>query len=616
MSRIVGLITDNGDPGRERRVGQMLIHLPGRDVVEKSLGAATFAWKGRWGANVLSAEPLVVAIDGIFFNRGELCARLGCRYESEARLLLDGVRAWGLAAFLQRANGDFAVAVWDDRTRRLSLARDRFGVRPLYFARTKSAIGFASMPWALLCIDGVSPELDLRYLAAVAAGHYRTIDEVPNSSPYRDIRQVPAATVLQIGPNGEASAGYWALDESGDSRESQAELVEQYRSALADAVRLRLSAVSMPAFTLSGGMDSSSVLACAVATTGQPQVAYSTTYEDPTFDEKADLKPMFARHVADWREIQIGNTIDLVPIVGSMVQVHHEPVATATWLSHFELCRRASSEGTTALFGGLGGDELNAGEYDYFFYHFADLRRQASLGVLEAEIAAWIHYHDHPIYRKSSEIAHRMMSQLTDPDHAGVNRIDRAAQTRYYVALHPSLRDVLTQAPAPDNRFSSHLKNRAYRDMTAETLPCCLRAEDRHAAAFGLTHVDPFLDHRLVELMFRVPGRLKIKDGVTKILLRAAMTGLLPEETRTRIKKTGWNAPAHRWFSGATLEWLRDQVSSAEFAERGVYDPAVVMNLIDEHEAIVESGQNQENHMMFLWQVLNTDTWLRSKPSG
>ncbi len=141
---------------------------------------------------------------------------------------------------------------------------------------------------------------------------------------------------------------------------------------------------------------------------------------------------------------------------------------------------------------------------------------------------------------------------------------------------------------------------------------CCLRAEDRQTTAARLDHFDPFLDHRLIELMFRVPGRLKIQGGVTKRLLRTATRGLLPEATRTRIAKTGWNAPAHVWFTGAGAERLRGLVGSRAFRERGIYHTGEVEKLIDEHEAIVASGEARENHMMFLWQLVNLELWLQS----
>jgi asparagine synthase (glutamine-hydrolysing) len=163
-----------------------------------------------------------------------------------------------------------------------------------------------------------------------------------------------------------------------------------------------------------------------------------------------------------------------------------------------------------------------------------------------------------------------------------------------------------------EHPFRSYLKTRTFQDLFYETAPCCLRAEDRQSAAFGLEHFDPFFDHRLSELMFRVPGALKIRDGVTKVLLRGATRGLLPDETRERIKKTGWNAPAHVWFSGRNLSQLRDLIASREFRERGIYDVPAVLRIVEEHVELVTSAVPKENHMMFLWQLVNLELWLRS----
>jgi asparagine synthase (glutamine-hydrolysing) len=158
--------------------------------------------------------------------------------------------------------------------------------------------------------------------------------------------------------------------------------------------------------------------------------------------------------------------------------------------------------------------------------------------------------------------------------------------------------------------FSSYLKNRTWQDLSRETIPCCLRAEDRQSAAFGLVNAVPFFDHRLAELMFRVPPPLKYSDGVTKQMLRAAMAGVLPEPTRTRVKKTGWNAPAHQWFAGKGGEKLRDLVRSQRFRSRGIYRVDEVERLLAEHEDVVARGLAQENHMMFFWQLLNLACWL------
>ena len=315
--------------------------------------------------------------------------------------------------------------------------------------------------------------------------------------------------------------------------------------------------------------------------------------------------------VDPWIRVRIG-TPDIFALVGGMVEAHDEPVATATWLSHYLLCKEARGRGHEALFGGLGGDELNAGEYEHFFFFFADLKHAGREQELDLETERWIAYHDHPLYRKSREVMRDAVAQLADLNVPGSCRPNRPRLLRYRSALRPEFFALEKFDPPMDRIFSSYLKNRTCQDLIRETIPCCLRAEDRNAAAFDLDHFLPFLDHRLVEFMFRVPGTLKIRRGVTKHLLREAMREILPEETRTRIQKVGWNAPAHVWFSGPGREALLDLVRSRSFRERGIYVAAEVERLILEHDRIVSTGEIRENHMMFLWQLLNLELWLRS----
>ena len=390
----------------------------------------------------------------------------------------------------------------------------------------------------------------------------------------------------------------------------EAALADRYRDLLLDAVTIRARDAEQPAFTLSGGMDSSSVLACAVRASGERQVALSTVYDDPTYDEREDVKSMLESAVSTWHTVVIGQP-DVVADVRRMVALHDEPIATATWLSHYLLCGRARDLGTRTLFGGLGGDELNAGEYEYFYFFFADLASRGETALLDQEIAQWVRHHDHPIFRKSRAAAFAGIDRLADLSHLGVCLADRHRMTRYAGTLVPGVFDFDGFQPRMDHPFTSYLKNRTFQDMFRETLPCCLRAEDRHTTAHDMEHVTPFLDHRLSEFMFRVAGANKIRGGVTKHLLREAMRGILPEATRRRIKKTGWNAPAHQWFCGAGRAVVQDIVRSQSFRDRGVYDPDAVEAVLDEHDRIVSSGAVVDNHMMFLWQVVNLELWLR-----
>jgi asparagine synthase (glutamine-hydrolysing) len=607
MARIAGYWERSRTPPPESDVQQMLSAArTGRDTGShvQSTGACTVGWVGRGDPLVTEHAHLLVAVDGTFYNRADLGDG------NEAEILARLVARSGLERALGRINGNFAVAVYDKGTDRLSLARDRFGVRPLYYSTTGRGSAFASRPRSLLALPEVGADVNPRWVARFAGSHYRAIDNHPDESPYAHIRQLPAGHILEVDRNGLRVTRYWDLVEEPDLSGSEADLADEYRQRLIDAVAIRFGAADRSAFLLSGGMDSSTVVASAASFSRSKQTAFSSVYADPTFDESQDIQPMLEHSVGDWRPVPVGDP-DVFAILDEMVKLHDEPVATATWLSHYLVVQEAAAAGFSSLFGGLGGDELNAGEYEYFTYHFADLcyRRDPTF---DAEVREWARHHDHPIYKKSPEVAAELLSRLVDLSQPGRCLPDTARLTRYRDALHGDLYPLSPSRLIMDHPFSSYLKNRTYQDLFRETLPCCLRAEDRNSTALGIEHHDPFLDHTLVEFAFRVPSKLKIRHGVTKILLRQATAGLLPEETRRRIKKTGWNAPAHVWFTGASAEPLGDLISSQEFAQRGVYDVATVKHLFDEHQQVVASGDARENHMMFFWQLVNLELWFRS----
>ena len=620
MSRIAGIccFTSSGLDA-QNKIKQMVSVLPGPHCRELAAPdfAVLFAHSG-WDASacygLAEDQDIYVAFDGKILNDQELRLLVTESGTGDAALVAALIRRFDFPTALAHIVGDFAVAAYDARTHSLYLGRDRLGVKPLYWCKKSQDIAFASQPRGLFpVLEQVS--VNKGFVARFAASHYRVIDNNRMESPYENIAQLPAGHWLQVRDNGAVKGPicWWEITaQPVFSSENRAALAEEYRALLLAAVARRVRATRNPLFTLSGGLDSSSILCCAVEAMEMKLPATSSLYVDALYDERHEIMDVVDEKTTKWLPVELGNEIEIVDLVSHLVRLHDEPVATATWLSHHFIVESAHAHGFTALFGGLGGDELNAGEFEYFPLFFADLRQSGLTDKVAAEITNWIKWHNHPIHQKSSKIAEDMMTRLIDPNKQGQCRPDHTRMTRYYDSLHQDFFDLSTFEPIMDGPFTSYLLNRTYQDMMRETLPCCLRAEDRHCAALGLEHFDPFLDHELITFMYRIPGELKIQDGITKHLLREAMRGILPEATRTRIKKTGWNAPAHRWFGGKTLEALRDRVTSTSFSLRGIYRPDRVLALIDEHETLVKTQAAQENHMMFLWQLLNLDLWLES----
>jgi asparagine synthase (glutamine-hydrolysing) len=603
----------------DRRVVESALRtLPGTRIAVAARGGASFGRIAFDNADlrggIAENAGWLVTLDGAIFNADQV-AKSERDIADHAALLAALLAAHGPKAALEQIEGDFAAAAYDIANDRLWLMRDRVGVKPLYWTIIDGGFACASQPRALLGLPGVAADVNRGFAARFAGMHYRTFDNNPEESPYAAIRQLPAASLLELGGGGAgAPQRYWRLRNEPDFTASEGELAERYREMLLGAVEKRVKLAVKPSFTLSGGMDSSSVLCCAVEVTGHKQHAVSSVYRDPTFDERHEIRDVTDEKVTQWSMVEIADDIPLFAHVAKLVREHDEPVATATWLSHDVVTDQTARDGFTTLFGGLGGDELNAGEYEYFACHFADLKLAGREAELDEEIDAWSRFHDHPIYRKNPAVAHETIARIADLSTPGRCLPDEARLRKYMNAVDPGYFDLSSFRPAMDTPFTSYLKNRTSQDIFCETLPCCLRAEDRQCTAVGLQHYDPFLDHALIEFMYRVPGDMKIRGGVTKHLLRAAMRGILPEATRTRVAKVGWNAPAHVWLSGRNLNYLRDLLGSQAFRQRGIYNVAEVERLVAEHVAIVESGAARENHMMFLWQLVNLEMWLQAIP--
>ena len=464
----------------------------------RAIGRCVLGWSGRGAVNAVEIGSVIGVVDGRFYNREEIDLSTGriSGSTTDALRLAALYQLRGLDGALAAINGDFAAAIYDKNSDTLWLARDRFGIKPLYYTTCDGQLAFASRPGPLLQLKGISREVNRLFVANYAGGHYRHIDNVVGESPFRDVQQLPAASVLKSCNGRSLVHRYWDLTEQPDYAESEPELAERYRELLLDAVRCRIAVADAPAFTLSGGLDSSSVLSCATALTAKRQHAFSSVYVDPTYDETTEIRPMLESKVAEWHPVRVG-TPDVLGIVRKMVTAHDEPVATATWLCHFLLCQEVAKNNFKTIFGGLGGDELNAGEYEYFYFLFADIRRAGAEQDLSNEIEQWVRHHDHPVFRKSRAVAEEYLSRVVDLENAGVCRADAKRMTRYHAAVDPAYFDLSANGYIMDRPFTSYLKNWAYQDIFRETAPCCLRAEDRQTEAHGLQQIDPFFDHRL-----------------------------------------------------------------------------------------------------------------------
>ena len=483
--------------------------------------------------NFATLGKLILVLDGVIYNPEDFRAKY--RGHTDSELILMSIEKIGLPETLGKINGDFALALIDQHSGSLTLARDRFGIRPLYYSSKGPNLGFSSSIRSLLNLSFVSRDINPAFLKTAAALNYRFLDTHPNRTPFLDIIQVTPGSVVEFKKGSLTTYAFYEW-QSDEKRHGLIVTETDYIDLFEDSVARRLKKSSDPIFTLSGGLDSSAVIAMAHKITGIPQPAISSIHEDKSFDEKLEIMDVVNSGIVEWEAVSIDNP-DIFDLLEKVTAHHEYPIPTATWLNHFILTEKSKNLGYRSLFTGLGGDELNAGEYDYFFYFFADLKHRKKDDLLKQEIESWIRNHNHPIFQKSKHLAMSQIAKLTSQSAIGNCNPDIGLLYKYQKILHSDLTDLTDVIPNYHATSDSYLLNHSRNELLQTTMPCCLRASNFNSDAMGISDFHPFLDYRLFELMDGVPSEQKIQNGITKAFARRAYKGLLPEPTRTRILK-------------------------------------------------------------------------------
>jgi asparagine synthase (glutamine-hydrolysing) len=608
MKGLAGMLSGDQSPAAVEIAGRMRGRLSRRSRARGSEArpdAGVSLWQLGPGAPG-TAGLYTAVVDGFFYNRTELAARVNLpRDAHEPEILAALLNQYGPAG-LEHINGDFAAAAYDSGNRRLYLCRDRFGIRPLYYARFGNDVVFASEVKALAAHPSFRPEPEPTALFDYLAVHYRYIHRDPERTYWRGVRRVAPAAVLILDSEGEEQMRYWRLrldeETAGLGRqEAGSRLLELMR----DSTARRVACGPACCFSVSSGMDSSSVCSLAVEAAGRPQPVYSIGYGGGEYDEAEGIAPLTREKASFWRNLVLDRP-PLMETVQRMVRLADGPVCTVTWLAHRALVNAAAEDGYDVIFSGLGGDECLAGEYEHFLFFFADLRAAGLTDRLEAEIEGWVRLHDHPVFRKSKAVARDAVQRLTDPARPGRVLLDQRRYRRYFDDLSPDFIAAGQEMPVMDSPYSGYLVNRCWQDLAYETTPPSLAADEANVSARGMFSRFPFLDHRVVEFCYSLPGTIKYDRGVTKALWRKAMRGILPEANIVNTVKTGFNAPLNRWLAGPDRADTLDLIHSHSFRQRGWFKPGRAEQLFRDHLA------GRDNHMMLFWQIINAELWLRS----
>jgi asparagine synthase (glutamine-hydrolysing) len=556
-----------------------------------------------------------LTFNGEIYNFAEIrtdLEKLGYVFRSrgDAEVIANGWHAWGPRVF-DRMRGMFALALWDQRSRRLVLARDRLGKKPLYYAPTPQGLLFGSEIKALLTWPGLTRRPDL-----TAIDHYLSLQYVPApETAFAGVYRIPAAHYLIASPDAEGKwrdmelVRYWRLPEptATHAARSTADLERELVAHIEEAVRYRLIAdVPLGAF-LSGGIDSASVVAMMARVGGGRVKTFTIGFGDPRFDETRYARMVAERYGTDHEEHIVEP--DAVAVLPRLVWHYGEPFADPSAIPTYYVSEMARRKVTVAL-NGDGGDEAFLGYSRYrAMRHLARLDRlprwsRLALARLLACAPAGVQRElKLPQIRDVLEASDGHAEQR----YAGtiVFFADRDKEAGYGEAMRGQLGHSALDLLAPYFAAADGLVAGANWADLHTYLPDDLMVKvDVASMAHGLETRSPLLDHVLLEWAANIPAEVKMAGGRTKALFKRAMEPYLPREVIYR-KKMGFGMPIDEWLRAELKPLAYDTLLSQPARERGVMRPDYVRRLLDEH------CSGRRNHHTRLWALLMLELWFR-----
>ena len=571
---------------------------------------------GRW----------VITYNGEIYNaedmrRNVFCADVRWRGHSDTEIILESVARRGLNQTFDDINGMFAIALWDRQTHTLHLIRDRLGIKPLFLSRDHGRISFASELKALRAV-GVSPDLDPSSVTSFLRFGY-----IPTPfSIYRGVEKIAPGEIVTIAGDGSISRRrYWSVIDvarrgiANPLNVSDSEAIEQLSSLLEDAVsRQMLSDVPLGAF-LSGGIDSSTIVALMVKAGRGNVRTFSIGFPEFGFDESKEAEAV-ARHLGTDHTTMVVSAADALAVVPHLADMYDEPFADSSQIPTHLVSKLTRAHVTVAL-SGDGGDELFAGYNRYrlaegMWRQFSRLpdgirrglggllnsvpmglvdafSRLLPTGIVPQQAADKLRKFANVLPLDQQDLYLRLVSQCEDPQPLSPSALEHDVMLR-------SLRDV--------SEFPEFLDRMQALDMLTYLPDDILQKVDRASMAVALEARPPLLDHRVVEFAWRLPKRFKIRNGESKWLLRRVLEQHIPNQLIDR-PKMGFGIPLADWLRGPLRDWSEDLLDRRRLGG-GLIDPAPVHQLWKDHR------EGRRNWAYALWTVLMFESWRRRWASG
>lgn len=508
--------------------------------------------------------------------------------------------------FVHYVNGMFDFALWDARRRRLLIGRDRLGIKPLYVLQDGRRLAFASEAKALLALPDVRAELDEREVASYLHLGYVAAP----GCIFKGIRKLPPGTLLSVEDGEVREWRYWRLPERIEQGVPEREWIQRVRSQIDASVRMQMvSDVPIGAF-LSGGVDSSAVVACMARHSSQPIRTYAIGFEGGEAEALYNELP-YARQVADLfgtRHREIVVRPDVVSLLPKLLWHMDEPIADTAFITTF-LVSEFAREDVKVILSGVGGDELFGGYRRYLGGHYAERLNKWPQWMRQGAALAARHL---PADRHSGALNTLRLAkgflasaELDDDDRYRSYLQVLARDDIGALMLRPGTQDPDALERALAGARSSDALNRLFAVDAETQLPDdLLLLTDKMSMAVSLECRVPLLDHRLVELAASMPASIKLRDGRLKHVMKAALADRLPAHVLDR-KKRGFGTPMGAWLKGTLAPLLDHLLGAAAVSARGLFRQPAIDRLVADHRASRIDGTDA------LLALMNLEIWSR-----
>ena len=565
-------------------------------------------------------EQVWIVFNGEVYNHAALRPELeaaGHRYRtrSDTETLLHGYEQWGDAC-VERFRGMFAFAIWDAPRRRLLLARDRLGVKPLYWARAGHRLLFASEIKAILASGLVRAEANDAALPELLGTRYLSGSE----TLFKGIHRLPPGHTLVFEDGAVTIRQYWDIPVGVRNPEverlSDRDAVARFRELLEEAVRIRLMADVPLGMFLSGGLDSSAIAALMAGMIDRPLQTFSVAFKQRAFSELDYARQVSTAIGAEAHEIVIDDQ-DFFGALPRLIWHEDEPVAHPSSVPLYFVSALAARHVKVVLTG-EGSDELLAG-YGKYPRALANWRAGGAYAAVPEALRSWVAKTVLPQfpgtlgrYAKRSFLAMPRTPEAMFFDNFAAIGLERQA-----ALLSPAFAAMATpeRAYGPSrawfdrpNGHSTTLDRLLYTDLKTYLVELLMK-QDQMSMAASLESRVPFLDHHLVEFAAALPARLKLRGFKTKWILREAVRNILPTEILTR-KKMGFPVPFGLWMRSGWQSVARDVLLDKRTRERGIIAPAAVEQLLTAH---ADGGRDGADA---IWSLMNLELWYRTFIDG